>query len=546
MLKIIQKHLDTKLIKLALVLAFIYCLLFNSAVLIYKFDYYKASFFKAILELTKDFCYIYIFSFIIFFGFTVHRLILTIGTIFLFVTSAIASYYLYFFKIKPTKEMMGSFFSTDLNEIYELISIRLIIWLIFSLFACLYTLKNFTITNTNSFITKLLSAICLLIFVNTIISPPFKILNNYFPVQYLHNTYLNFAQNFSNRHLAKIDISQKYNFVDKSDQAIIGVLVIGESARFDHFGINGYVRDTTPYLSSTPNVFSFKAKSSSNLTYISVPSLLSRHNASNLEDSKRETSFLSVLTKLGFNTDWIGTQTLMRNFANFNLGTIYDEVNFTIIPGGSALFALNDYDAKMLPFIEEMLKHAEKQFLVIHTSGSHWNYTTRYPKEFERFTHTCAVIAKADPSSCDKSALINSYDNSILYTDFFLHNVINLLKDKNSFFIYVSDHGESLGEDGYYGHGGPLLDQQITVPFIAWVSDKFKSAHPKLVASIENQVNSEISHDYVFHSILDCLNIGSEIIDKDLSLCGKQIQLNSESFRQDEFKDESAQAVKST
>lgn len=104
-----------------------------------------------------------------------------------------------------------------------------------------------------------------------------------------------------------------------------------------------------------------------------------------------------------------------------------------------------------------------------------------------------------------------------------MHNVINLLKDKNSFFIYISDHGESLGEDGYYGHGGPLLDQQITVPFIAWVSDKFKSKHPKLVASIENHVNSEISHDYVFHSILDCLNIGSEIIDKDLSLCGKQI-----------------------
>ncbi|MFY9589208.1 phosphoethanolamine transferase [Rickettsia endosymbiont of Halotydeus destructor] len=520
MFKTIQKHLDINLIKLSLILAFIYCLLFNSAVLIYKFDYYKASFFKAILELTKDFCYIYIFSFIIFFGFTVHRLILTIGTVFLFITSAIASYYLYFFKIKPTKEMIGSFFSTDLNEIYELVSIRLIIWLIFSLFACLYTLKNFSSTNTKSFVTKLLSAICLLIFVNSIISPPFKILNNYFPIQYLHNTYLNFAQNFSNSRLAKIEISREYEFVDNSAPLITGVLVIGESARFDHFGINGYERDTTPYLNSTSNIFSFKAKSASNLTYISVPSLLSRHPASNLENSKRETSFLSVLTKLGFNTNWIGTQTLMRNFANFDLGNIYNEVNFTIIPGGSALFALNDHDTKMLPFIEEILKRSEKQFLVIHTSGSHWNYDARYPKEFERFTPVCNAKAKTDSSSCNKSALINSYDNSILYTDFFLHNVIKLLEDKNSFFIYVSDHGESLGEGGYYGHGGPLLDEQITVPFIVWVSDKFKSAHPELVVSIESRLNSEISHDYVFHSLLDCLSIKSEIIDKDLSLCG--------------------------
>lgn len=450
MLKNIQKHLDIKLIKLSAILAFIYCLLFNSAILIYKFDYYKATIFRGILELSKDFCYIYIFSFIAFFGLSIHRLALKIGSCFLFITSAIASYYIYFFKITPTKQVIGSFFSTDLNEVYELTSIKLIIWIVFSLFTCLYTLRTFATSDTKSFITKLLSAACLLIFLYNIITPSFKILKNYFPVQYLHNTYLNFAGSLGGKNHAQIDISKQYNFVDNSDNDIIGVLVIGESARFDHFGINGYMRDTTPRLKNIENLTSFKAKSASNLTYISIPSLLSRYPASKIENS-----FLSVLTSIGFNTTWIGTQTLMRNFANFDLGTI----------------------------------------------------------------SICSDKIKSDASNCEQLALVNSYDNSILYTDFFLSNLIDLLKDKNAFLLYVSDHGESLGENGYYGHGGPLIAEQTTVPFLVWMSDEFKQNHPESVASIKNYANNEISHDYVFHSILDCLNIDSDVIDKGLSLC---------------------------
>lgn len=242
MLKNIYKYLDTKLIKLSAILAFIYCLLFNSAILIYKFDYYKATIFRGTLELSKDFCCIYIFSFITFFGLSIYRLVLKFGAVFLFFTSAIVSYYVYFFKINPTKQVIGSFFSTDLNEVYELVSIKLIIWIIFSLFTCFYTLKTFAAENTKSFVTKLLSAACLLIFIYNIITPSFKLLKNYFPIQYLHNTYLNFAGHFNDKNYAQIDISKQYDFIDNSDSEIIGVLVIGESARFDRFSINGYAR----------------------------------------------------------------------------------------------------------------------------------------------------------------------------------------------------------------------------------------------------------------------------------------------------------------
>lgn len=518
MIKLIQKHLDIKLIKLSAVLAIIYCLLFNTAILIYRFDYYKASMFKGILELSKDFLYIYIFCFIVFFGLSIHKLVLKIGSAFLFFTAAIASYYMYFFKIQPTKQVMGGLFSTDFNEIYELTSIKLIIWIIFSLFTCFYTLKTFASEN-KSFISRLLSAFCLVIFIYNIITPSFSILKDYFPIQYLHNTYLNFAGNFNDTNYARIDISKHYSFVDNSDEDIIGVLVIGESARYDHFSINGYERETTPNLNTLNNLISYKATSSSNLTYLSVPSLLSRYPANEIENSKYENTFLSVLTKLGFNTTWIGTQSLKRYFAGFDLSNIYNDVNFTIIPSGSALFSLNDLDGQMLPFIKELTLKANKQFLVVHTSGSHWHYNARYPNEFKNFTPICNGKAKTDASNCDKLALINSYDNSILYTDFFLSNLIDLLKNKNAFVLYVSDHGESLGENGHYGHGGFMLTEQITVPFIVWVSDDFKSKHPEKIISLKNYANTEICHDHVFHSILDCLSIESDIIDKNLSVC---------------------------
>jgi len=522
MLKLIQKQLDTSLIKLSLVFAFIYCLLFNSAVFIYKFDYYKISVLKAIIELSKDFLYIYLSLFIIFFGLTIHRLVFIVGTIFLFLSGALASYYLYFFKIAPTKEMMEAFFCTESIEAYEIISTRLIVWLFFSLFVAIYTIKHFSVNNTKLFVTKLLAAICILITINSIIAPQYKVLKTYFPIQYLHNSYLYLFKPTNNN--ARIDINKQFSFHDNSSDDIIGVLIIGESARFDHFGINGYNRDTTPYLNDLENVFSFKAQSCSNVTHLSVPCILSRHSKSNIDGINQETSFLSILTKLNFNTSWISTQSLLKYLKNLNVGTIYDDVNFALIPGGSTLIKMNDHDGVMLPYIQNILTNTGKQFLVVHTSGSHWNYLSRYPENFQKFNPDCnyngkANFSKADPSTCNSEGLINTYDNSILYTDFFLHSVITLLKDKNAFLIYASDHAEALGENGRYGHGGDLTIEQTTIPFIVWFSDKFQKNNPDVKIAIKSHTNSEINHDFIFHSLLDCIGISSEIIDKNLSLC---------------------------
>lgn len=512
-------NLDYPIIKRVAIFALIYNLLFNSAVIIYKFDYYKVNAIRAYLELTKDFIYIYITLFIIFFGISINRIFFAVITIILFISGGITSYYLYFFKIVPTQETMIGIFNSNIHEIHEFIGIKLILWLLINVIIVIYMIRYLGFTNFQSRFAKIISISCLLLSIHAVISPKYKVLSNYFPIQYLHNTYVCLIQNFSKSE--QLNISNEFNFIDNSDDNIVAVLVIGESARYDHFGINGYERDTTPLLQSTKNLLSFRANACANMTYLSVSCMLSRHPANDIKHHLNETTLLSVFTRLGFNTTWLGTQSLRKVFNNQNLGTIYDEANFSIIPGGSALMQMNDYDGLLLPYVKSVLtNNTGKQLLVIHTSGSHWHYGSRYPKEFAKFTpDNDHSTGKVDQSCCDYEVLINSYDNSILYTDYFLHQITTLLKNKNAFLIYAADHGESLGEKGRYGHGGEMIIEHLQIPFFVWFSDKFKQNNPGPVEALEAYKNFDISHDHIFHSIFDCIGIASDIIDPNLSLC---------------------------
>ncbi|MFK7967618.1 MAG: phosphoethanolamine transferase [Rickettsiaceae bacterium] len=521
MIKLIQKQLDMSLIKTSLIFALIYGLMFNTSVILHKYEYYQASFFNAIFELLKQFIYSYIVTLIFFLGLSIHRLLFISGSIFLFITGAVASYYLFYLGIAPTEKMMPAIYGTGVSEISELISTRIIIWVIFSLSICIFCIKHFNPQTSKSFLSKILMALCLFLAINNIIFPQFKILNTYFPIQYLHNSYSYF---FGSKDHVRQDISKKFDFkITNNTDDIVGVLVIGESARYSNFGINGYERDTTPNLKEIDNLFSFQGHSCENITHISVACLLSRYNEENLDKVKSETGLLSVLTNIGYDTTWISTQSIHRYYAK-NETTLYDEVNFSLIPGGSLLYAINSHDGLMLPYIEKRLERKGKQFITAQMSGSHWNYVERYPEEFNKFlpVQKKNLYAKLDQASCDREELINSYDNSILYTDFFLSSVINLLKDKNSFLIFVSDHAESLGESGRLGHGAEFAPEQRDIPFMIWFSDNFKQKYPELVNSVNSHKDQIISHDYVFHSVLHCLGIESEILDLNYSLCNSK------------------------
>lgn len=518
MLTFLKKYIDINLIKISFLFAIIHCLLFNSAIYNNKFHHISSSIVTAIIELVKDFTFDLATLFVIFFSLTVFRSLFIGSSVFLFITGALASYYLYFFSISPTLSMMPSIYGTNLTEINELVSARLIVWLVFSASICLYSINHFKVQVSKLYFNKLLSSICLVIVISNIISPKFGYMKTSFPIQYLHNSYKYFFGSAKDH--ARLDISLKYSFNDLSDEDVIGVLVIGEAARYSNFGINGYERDTTPNLEKIENLYSFKTRSCASTTFLSVPCMLSRFSEKDINQVHSETSFLSILSKLDFETIWLGSQLITKYYKRREGGSFYDEVKFHLIPGGSIAMLPNSLDEKILPYFEQHISSKNKKFIVLHTTGSHWNYSERYTKAFAKFQPDIKQNIKIDSASCDPQERLNSYDNSILYTDFFLSSVIELLKNKNAFVIYSADHGESLGEGGILTHGSSeYVIEQREVPLIIWFSDSYKNAHPEKFQAIKLHEKKELSHDYIFHSVLDCLNIESSIIDKSLSLC---------------------------
>ena len=177
-----------------------------------------------------------------------------------------------------------------------------------------------------------------------------------------------------------------------------------------------------------------------------------------------------------------------------------------------------EYDEMLLYGLEEEVRASKsrKKLFILHQSGSHGpQYFRKYPPEFEVFKPACRTV---EPSHCSKEELLDAYDNTILYTDYFLNGVISILKSLKGMpavMLYISDHGESLGEFGLYLHGTPYPfapDVQKEVPFIVWTSDNF-AGRGRLAADVARHRTSGYSQDHVFHSVLGALGVTSDIYD---------------------------------
>lgn len=507
------------LLRLSFTFSLVYFLLFNAYIFAVEFDKIKTVLFAATLETIKNSIYIFIGLFITFLGLTSSRLLFYISSFALFLIGSFCSYYIVIYGLKITPEIITVFFKNEPSDAFEMMGYKPVLWVLFSTliwFILVSMYKNTLDTKKGIKIIPLFSFLILaIIFLS---KPPYKIFKNYLPWQ-ATNSFMLFIKNAPETKI--LDISNDPTLVldtSQKDQTI--VLVIGESARYDHFGINGYYRNTTPLLSQNTNLFSFYAHSCASLTYISVSCMLSLHNQQNFIMERNETSIISIFNKLGFKTSWVGTQNLSKYFTKKIGGSFYSEAQTLIIPGGSALFKLNDLDEIMLPYIKDFTNKDGNKFIIVHTSGSHWDYANRYKKDFEKFHPVCPSNSwgKRDHTDCSKQELISIYDNSIVYTDYFLNEIYEILGDKNAMVIYTSDHGESLGEDGAFGHGGSNKEQ-FDVPFIFWGSNKFWNNHKEMKEYLSEQKNMNLSHDNIFHTLLDCSGISSQMIDSSFSLC---------------------------
>lgn len=302
------------------------------------------------------------------------------------------------------------------------------------------------------------------------------------------------------------------------DQDMVVVLVIGEAARADHFQINGYERNTTPKAAEL-GVVSFRdVTSCGTTTRVSVPCMLTRATLQDPGRAVRETSLVSVFRAAGFRTAWISNQSFLGK-ANTAVSAIAHEahtVHFNRPQADNVL--LSFVDQELLDPMERFLQAAGSRALVVlHTVGSHWLYEHHYPDEFRVFTPVCK---RRSPASCSKEEVLNAYDNTILYTDHFIAEVIRRVQSRRALVFYVSDHGESLGEEGRWGHGqAEGIPEQRKVAMLVWASRDFQETHPARFHSIQAMREKPLSHDNLFHSLLDCAGIESVVVDRNLSIC---------------------------
>ncbi|WP_367104330.1 phosphoethanolamine transferase [uncultured Psychrobacter sp.] len=287
--------------------------------------------------------------------------------------------------------------------------------------------------------------------------------------------------------------------------------VVGETVRADHIGLNGYKRDTMPLLASQPDIYSFKnATSCGTSTAYSVPCMFSYSNREDYDNNTADynENVLDTLNKQGVNVIWRDNNSSSKGVAD--RVTFEDYKTADVNPNCDE----ECRDIGMLDGFDALVKSdtpAKDTLILLHQMGNHGPaYYKRYPKEFETFKPVCMTN---ELSKCDDQSVINGYDNAIRYTDYFLNNVINTLKryeqDYDVVMVYISDHGESLGENNIYLHGMPYAiapDAQKQVPVIIWSPTSNNIDKSSLVSMIDKPV----SHDFITPTLLNFFGITTD------------------------------------
>jgi KDO II ethanolaminephosphotransferase len=315
----------------------------------------------------------------------------------------------------------------------------------------------------------------------------------------------------------KTDPAAKFQYNENAlaDDVVV-VVVIGESARSSNFGLLGYERPTTPFLAAEKNLVAFKATSCNTSTKLSLACMFVRPQAV-IERGLQapqvlEETVFSVFKKLGFSIELFAMQSEVW-FYNSIKPDFYKIRE--VIAADSANRGKPVLDSILVAELEaSMAKHPKgRQVVVLHTKGSHFSYASRYPREFARYQPECSGVDGA----CTKQQLINSYDNSLLYTDTFLSNVMKSLSGKKAVLIYTSDHGESIDENRHF-HATPkplAPPEQLDVPLMFWASEPYLNANPahkkafEKLQQLAKSSKTNAGHVNLFDSMLGCLGITS-------------------------------------
>ncbi len=322
------------------------------------------------------------------------------------------------------------------------------------------------------------------------------------------------------------------------DAKQIFVLIIGESCSRNHMSLYGYQRNTTPLLKKRKDIVVFDdVVSAYSNTLSSVLSIVSVSNLENKTEFTEGTDIIDVFHSAGFKTYWISNQCPIGMWDNLItvLANKADVTRFVNLSSSSSFEAIltSSYDVKLFkPFMRALQDGAGKKLIVLHLMGSHSSYKKRYPHDFAVFTGTGS-----------KEEHIAQYDNSVLYNDFIVDSLLNILetsvkgKEKGiATAIYLSDHGENVYDElDKAGHdfSGYLPKSNVEIPFFVWMSETYKKENPKKVLDVKSSIHKPFVSDDLFHAILDLNCIKGSFYDSTRSLFNKYFNVSGKRVLED-------------
>ena len=317
------------------------------------------------------------------------------------------------------------------------------------------------------------------------------------------------------------------NFAQRTRPLVL-VFVVGETARAANWGLSGYARQTTPQLAATPGLINFaQVTSCGTNTEVSLPCMFAPvgRRAYDEERIRGSESLLHVLARAGVGVQWVDDQSGCKGVCEGLPTVLVKDWNPPgLCEGGRCL------DEGLLHGLDERLAQAKgTQALFLHQLGNHGpSYFRRHPQAFARFQPACE---KDDLRLCTREEIVNAYDNALLYTDHLLATLIQRLKaqaDKvDSVVLYVSDHGESLGENGVFLHGLPYAiapEVQKRVPMVMWFSPRFAQARGLDLGCLARRAAQPATHDHLFHTVLGLVDVRTAVHEKTWDLSAECIK----------------------
>ncbi len=448
------------------------------------------------------------------------------------IISSFTTYFMNTYNVVIDDSMIRNALQTDLHETLDLLSFKLLLYVFFLGLLPAWFVYNVEIEYGDfktEVMQKLKSIVLSLALIALVVVSFGKFYASFFrehkvlrfysnPTYWIYSIGWYVQDTLKNKNHALKQIGLDAKIEDNTTRKII-FMVVGEAARADHFSLNSYKRETNPQLKTEDLINYKKMYSCGTSTAYSVPCMFSIYTRSSYsyQKAKYTENVLDVLKHTG------KVAILWRDNNSDSKG-VADRVRYENYktPKNNPVCDDECRDIGMLEGLDDFIqKNKEKNILIVlHQMGNHGPaYYKRYTKEYEKFTPVCKTNQL---ERCKKESIANAYDNALLYTDNFLEKVIELAKNyqkADTAVLYMSDHGESLGENGIYLHGLPYFiapDAQKHIGSFLWLDEAFKKELN--MTKIISKKDKKLSHDYLFHTLLGLFGVKTKVYEPSLDL----------------------------